>query len=139
MRQQDWENRLGAYLRGCRGVPFAWGSHDCTTFAAGAVLALTGADRMGEFRGRYSTPIGARRALRRYGRGTLAKTLTAKFRPIKVSLAQRGDLVLVDDGQGGEALAVVLGAFAVGVGRQGQAEGLVRIERADWQRAWKVD
>lgn len=138
MRHPDWENRLGAYLRDCRGVPFAWGRHDCCTFVGGAVLAMTGVDHIAAFRGRYRTARGAVRALRRIGRGTLARTVTAKAKPVKVSLAQRGDIVLVDDGHGGEAVAIVLGAFAVGVGADGGQEGLIRIERAAWRRAWRV-
>ncbi|KKC24936.1 DUF6950 family protein [Sphingomonas sp. SRS2] len=138
-RHHDWETRLGAYLRECRDVPFAWGKHDCCTFVGGAVLAMTGVDHIAAFRGHYRTARGAARALRRFGRGTLVKTVTSKAKPIKVALAQRGDVVLVDDGQGGEAVAIVLGAFAVGVGAHGDQEGLIKIERAAWRRAWRVN
>ncbi|MBB4620123.1 DUF6950 family protein, partial [Sphingomonas abaci] len=70
-RYPDWEARLAAYLEPLRARPFAWGRHDCSTFAAGAVEAMTGVDPMPEFRGRYSTARGSVRALRRFGAGTL--------------------------------------------------------------------
>ncbi len=144
MRFADWESRLGGYLRSCRGVPFAWGSHDCCTFAAGAVLAMTGEDRMEEFRGRYGTARGSVVALRKYGAGTLASTLDGKFEAIEPGFAQRGDLVLCDDGHGGAALGLCFGDFAICIGSEGQHEGLIRIERvrdgvAQWRRGWKID
>lgn len=138
MRFADWENRLGAYLRGCRDMPFAYGRHDCCTFASGAVLAMTGIDAMAEFRGRYRSVAGSVRALRKLGKGTLAATLDAKFPPVDPAFAHRGDLVLTDDGQGGGALCVSFGRFAIGVGSEGQQDGLVQVDRHHWQRAWRV-
>jgi hypothetical protein len=76
-RKPDWEARLAAYLEPLRLRAFAWGQHDCCTFSAGAVEAMTGVDPMPEFRGRYSTAIGSARALSRFGRGTLDATLDA--------------------------------------------------------------
>lgn len=144
MRFSDWENRLADWLRECRGLAFAWGQLDCCTFAAGAVRAMTGDDHMAEFRGHYSSAIGAARALRKYGAASLAATLDGKFAVIEPGLARRGDIVLCDSGGGGggaaaQALAVVLGADAVGVGQQDGVEGLIRIGRAGWLRAWRVE
>jgi hypothetical protein len=63
-RLPDWETRLAAFLEPLRLRAFAWGKHDCCIFTAGAVEAMTGVDAMAEFRGRYSTQIGAKRARR---------------------------------------------------------------------------
>ncbi|SDC31189.1 hypothetical protein SAMN05444678_102271 [Sphingomonas sp. YR710] len=143
MRYADWETRLGGFLGKCRSVPFAYGKHDCCTFASGAVLAMTGVDAMAEFRGRYRSMAGSVRALRRIGKGTLAATLDAKFEAVEPAFAHRGDLVMADDGQWvdgrcGGALCVSFGAFAIGVGSEGQHEGLVKVDRRHWQRAWRV-
>lgn len=134
-RKPDWEARLAAYLEPLRTRVFAWGRHDCCTFAAGAVLAMTEADPMPEFRGRYSTAIGSARALSRYGAGTLAATLDAKFDAVAPALAQRGDIVM-----SGGLLGICLGGIMVAVGREGEREGLVTIPRAQWvePRAWRV-
>lgn len=134
-RKPDWETRLAAYLEPLRARPFAWGEHDCCTFSAGAVAAMTDVDPMPEFRGRYTTAIGSGQALRRFGRGTLAATLDAKFEAIEPAFAQRGDVVMSSG-----LLGICMGAFLVAVGREGDREGLIRIERARWvePRAWRV-
>ncbi len=134
-RLPDWEVRLAAYLEPLRLRAFAWGSHDCCTFSAGAVEAMTLVDPMPEFRGHYSTAIGSARALRRFGKVTLAATLDAKFESVSAPLAQRGDIVMT-----GGLLGICLGAFLVAVGREGDHEGLIRIERSSWvePRAWRV-
>ena len=93
-RLPDWEERLAAYLEPLRTRPFEWGAHDCCTFTAGAVEAMTGVDPMPEFRGRYTTAIGSARALRRYGAGTLDATLDGKFVRLDATLCHRGDLVM---------------------------------------------
>lgn len=134
-RKPDWEVRLAAYLEPLRARAFAWGEHDCCTFAAGAVNAMTGVDPMPEFRGRYSTARGSVRALRRLGAGTLATTLDAKFDAVDPALAHRGDIVMSSG-----LLGVCLGPALVAVGREGDREGLVLFERAKWvePRAWHV-
>lgn len=134
-RMADWDTRLAAYLEPLRLRPFQWGKHDCCTFAAGAVEAMTGVDPMPEFRGRYTTAIGSARALTRFGAGTLAATLDTKFATVPAPLAQRGDVVMT-----GGLLGICLGTFAMAVGTEGEREGLIRLPRAEWiePRAWRV-
>lgn len=134
-RLPNWEARLAAYLSPLRLRPFAWGSHDCCLFAAGAVEAMTGVDPMPEFRGRYSTAIGAARALKRYGAGTLDTTLNTKFAPVPAALAHRGDIIMSDG-----LLGICGGSFLYAVGSEGEREGLVSIDRARWDDplAWRV-
>lgn len=135
-RKPDWDARLAAYLEPLRTRPFAWGEHDCCTFTAGAVEAMTGVDPIPEFRDRYTTAIGSARALRRYGAGTLAATLDGKFARISPPLAHRGDLIMSSG-----LLGLAWGAFLIAVGSDGDREGLVRIERARWVDpiAWRVE
>lgn len=134
-RLPDWDARLAAYLEPLRVRAFAWGSHDCCTFTAGAVEAMTGIDPIPEFRGAYTDAIGAARALRTVGQGTLAATLDQKFAAIAPALAQRGDIVMT-----GGLLGICWGGFVMVVGREGEREGLLRLDRAQWiePRAWRV-
>jgi hypothetical protein len=134
-RKPDWETRLAVYLEPLRLRPFAWGSHDCCTFASGAVEAMTGVDPMPEFRGRYTTARGSVKALRKIGAGDLATTLDRKFRAVSPALAHRGDIVM-----SGGLLGICLGGFLVAVGAEGEREGLIRIDAARWNepRAWHV-
>lgn len=135
-RKPDWEARLTAYLEPLRTREFAWGRHDCCTFTAGAVEAMTGVDPMPEFRGQYRSVAGSSRALRQIGGGDLPRTLDTKFRQVPASLAQRGDIVMHDG-----LLGICLGPVIVAVGREDQREGLVLFARAEWiePRAWRVE
>jgi hypothetical protein len=132
-RFPDWEQRLAAYLEPLREKPFAWGLHDGCTFAAGAVLAMTGEDRMRGMRG-YRSEAGAAKVLKERGKGTIARTMDAILERVPVAQAHRGDIVQIR----GHCLAVSLGAFAVCVGEEDGRQGLVRRARADWVRAWRV-
>lgn len=134
-RKADWEARLAAYLEPLRTRPFAWGEHDCCTFVAGAVEAMTGADPIPEFRGRYSSAAGSTKALKRYGAGTLEATLDTKVARVPASLAQRGDVIMT-----GGLLGICSGAFAIAVGAEGERDGLLKLERAGWVDpiAWRV-
>lgn len=135
VRKPDWEAQLAAYLEPLRARPFAWGTHDCCAFAAGAVQAMTGVDPMPEFRGRYSSARGSALALRRFGAGTLAATLDGKIAAVAPALAHRGDVVM-----SAGLLGICLGPVLVAVGSEGARDGLVLFARADWQepRAWHV-
>ncbi|RDE05441.1 DUF6950 family protein [Sphingomonas aracearum] len=129
IRRPDWEQRLADYLASVADVPHAYGRHDCALHGANAVLALTGEDAATRFRGRYQTEIGAARALRRFGAGSVEATFDATFPAIPPALARRGDLVMADG-----AIGVCVGGEAVFAGETGQ----VRWPRADWTRAWRV-
>lgn len=134
IRQPDWEARLHAYLAGLEGAVFAWGELDCALFAAGAVAAMTGIDPAAAYRGRYTTAVGSVRALRRYGAGSLADTISADFAERPVGHARRGDLVMVDG-----MVGVCIGADAIFVGEDVDgAAGLVRLPRAEWSHCWSV-
>lgn len=134
-RFPDWEARLHAYLEPLHALPFAWGQHDCCTFSAGAVAAMTGVDPMPEFRDAYTTATGSVRALIRHGAGDLAATMDAKFEKVPASLAHRGDVVMSDG-----LLGICLGAQMIAVGAEGAREGLILLPRAGWiePRAWRV-
>jgi len=121
---------LQDYLTSVGSLPFTFGSHDCALFAAGAVLAQTGRDFGEPFRGRYKSAAGASRALRLYGAGTLAATLTAALgEPVHPAFAQRGDIVMMDGNAG-----VCVGAQSLFVGDA----GLEPRATLHCQEAWRV-
>jgi hypothetical protein len=76
-RLPGWRARFSSYIARSSGTPFDWGTHDCALNVAGGVYALTGVDFAKPFRGRYSTALGAGRALKRYGAGSLEETIAA--------------------------------------------------------------
>ena len=128
-RHNNWESSLSQYIDECRDKPFEYGVHDCCMFASGAVLAMTGEDPMVEFRGKYKSQATSVRALKEIGQGNLEATIDHKFPVIEVGFAQRGDLAFYDN-----AIGVVSDGYAWFV----SDDGLERVERSRWIKAWSV-
>lgn len=128
-RLPDWERRLSEFL--AQPFAFAWGAMDCALFACAAVEAMTGAHPYPEFPGTYDDRIGAARALRERGRGTLESTFGQKFAEVAPGFARRGDIVMATDG----AMGVCTGPAAAFLC---EGDGLVRLPRATFTHAWRI-
>ena len=128
-RLSTWDAALSAYIRSKRGEPFEYGVNDCCTFISGAVIAMTGEDPMSEFRGQYDSLTSSVRVLKEIGAGNLESTLDAKFPVVPIGRAQRGDIAFFEDSAG-----IVAGSFAWFV----SDEGLERVGRGLWDKAWSV-
>jgi hypothetical protein len=119
MRKLDWTSALQEKIQFFEKEPFVWGSHDCFTFAADCVLAMTGEDRMSKHRGAYKTELGANRKLKRLG-GVAAAVSTELGKPIDPKFAQRGDVVcfpaLMGDTMGICLGGVIASPMLTGVG-----------------------
>lgn len=134
-RLPDWPERLADGLRstGWRARHFAWGQHDCVTFAAHCAELITGQDLLAELRGQWTDRASAVRLLRRLGGMREAVTRVLGPELPTPALAWRGDLVLTSQG-GKPALAVCNGAYAVGPGRG----AIVRVPMSEGRAAWAV-
>jgi len=137
VRRSDWDSRLSGVVRDNRKRPHQFGQWDCLLWPAAAVKAVTGKDFGRGHRGKYRSVASAYRYL-----GTLGFTSTEAYLdsvlPQKpVGFAQKGDLVLVRTATGNNP-GVCMGAFALVVGEDGTNEGLVRVPRAHWLKAWAV-
>lgn len=128
-RLPDWERRLSDFL--AQPFAFEWGTMDCALFACAAVEALTGTHPYPEFPGTYSDRIGAARALRKLGKGTLEATFGQKFEEVPPAFARRGDVVMAEMG----AMGVCVGAAAMFLAEEG---GLIRLPRATFTHAWRI-
>lgn len=96
-RFENWPLRLDQAIEAARQRPFAWGTHDCCSFAAGVVQALTGHDAFAQFTasfGVYTDERGALRALAAAD-GVAAIATAHLGDPIPVAQARRGDVVMV--------------------------------------------
>lgn len=134
MRTADWQSRLAGIVEHARTRPFAWGTHDCATWAFELRAALTGgADVAALWRGRYTTALGARRVMVRCGWQSLeAMGRDLLGAPLASPLsAQRGDLVL---GGADPAFGVCLGARAGFVA----GPGLTLLPLEACTLAWRV-
>ena len=133
-RIETWERLLSAAIETARTKPFAWGQHDCPTFAFETrALLISGEDTAALWRRRYTTALGGQRVMRRLGWTSLEEMGRALLGTprTEVLLAQRGDLVLTDTGLG---FGICTGAQAVGMA----PEGLVTVPLTFCRLAWAV-
>lgn len=136
-RLPDWGARFAAEMDRQRREPFSWGQNDCALgLAAGAVLAITGVDLGSEWRGRYVSTAGARRALHKAGfsslSGLLGSLLPAHEHPDHADVGDIG--VIAADGPLKEALCVVDVSSLIVITELGHG----RRPREDMLRAFKV-
>lgn len=122
-RARPWVMLLEAEVRRHERRPFEWGVHDCCTFAADVVQALTGVDPMMAFRGTYLGQLGAARLLREHG-GLMMLAANLLGNPVPAKRAGRGDVVLYTEAgnpAARPALGVCMGAVLAAPGPDGLA------------------
>src|SRR5690242_12826816 len=90
-RLESWESILDAEIEKARPLAFEWGVHDCATWAANVVLALTGEDLIAAIRGSYTDEESARQVID--AGGGLDACVDARLPRVGVAFAQRGDVV----------------------------------------------
>jgi hypothetical protein len=95
-------------MAAARHRPFQIAVHDCGTFAADAVAAVTGVDPLASLRQRYRTEA-ARPGFAGWSSVVILRALAIehRWRRIAWRLAQRGDLALVRGADGAACAAVV--------------------------------
>jgi len=135
-RIAGWESALFDATRAAMPRAYEWGVHDCVTFAADCVEAMTGSDPIADLRGHWRGPVSARRIMTEEGADTLGDLAAQRLPEIAPSLAQRGDIVLCkgDGDSDEEFLAVCQGHTAVGPA----ANGLIHVPMAQAKRAYRV-
>lgn len=127
-RHFDWPQRLARFVEQRRNVPFAWGQQDCCTFAADAVMALTGSDPMSDLR-HINTAAAATKLLKRH---PLPDLVAERLGPITSALlAQRGDVVLIEQ-EGRHLLGICLGNQWAAPGEHGLVFGPMDTAHGAW-------
>lgn len=106
MRHPEWAMMLAKAVADSSGRVFAWGDFDCCLFVSDCCVAVCGIDPAEAYRGRYTTEIGAKRALIK-SHGSVENAFDAYFERVDAMLAQRGDIVAYKDEAGLTAAAVV--------------------------------
>lgn len=130
-----WPERLAVLIEDCRLVPFAWGTQDCCTLAADAVVATTGIDIFARWRGKYTTEAEADALIGPAGLDGAALALMAEWgAPLCMpATAQRGDIALVAVGNA-LLLGVVVGDRIAAPG----PDGLVFLKIDTARRVWAI-
>lgn len=103
-RLKNWTVNLNKVISSHTETPFQWGVFDCCVFASECCKAICGKDPYAEFRGRYSTKIGAFRIIKNTY-GSLDAILDNHFQRIDLNFVQRGDICIYEN-EGEIGLAV---------------------------------
>jgi hypothetical protein len=142
-RHEDWDTaHFHQFLMDNANKKFAWGSVDCCLYAASAIQAFTGVDLADDFRGKYTTELGAFRTIKKVTGGSTVADAAA-YSANKYGLtgyqhpwcARRGDLVLINNG--GNVIAGVVhlnGRFVVSVSEAGP----VTLPLTSVVKAWSI-
>jgi hypothetical protein len=118
MRKTNWPAIIAAKIAELQHVTFSWGTHDCCLSVADVVLAFTGIDFAEEYRGAYSTAIGAKRALVKHAGGDVCSAIDSKFTRIELKDVGRGDLVLISTDVG-DALGIIFSGSVWAMSEEG--------------------
>jgi hypothetical protein len=134
-RPEDWPERLAAHVAAHRASGFAWGVHDCATFAADWVRLLHGFDPLAPWRGAYADEAGFLALLGPNGLGGLMATAAQAHGLPEGSPAhaRRGDVALVR--LGNEECAGIVDALDVAVPT---LAGIRMAPRRAIARVWSV-
>jgi hypothetical protein len=141
-RYEDWPTRLDAFIRRSQPRSFAWGENDCCLFACDAVLEMTGVDLADGLRGNYKAALAARRLIKKFAGvdtlGDLADLIARRkgIREVPPAFAQRGDVVLLTDAFGREAIGIIglSGDEILAPGEQ----SLAQLPISAATRAWRI-
>lgn len=135
MRLPDWRPRLMAFLSETSHSHFEPGQHDCVLLAASARLALTGHDPMADWRGKYSSVAEGLALAQQHGCDDPIAWIVTGLEEIAPSMAQVGDIALLDGDNGTPALGVFQGEFVYALSpRRGYRLALL----SDVRKAWRV-
>jgi hypothetical protein len=105
-RVNNWQSLLAEKVEEARNRQYELSVFDCVTWSFEVACALRGTEGP-PWKAAYKTVSGGLRVLKRMGHSTLAELVDAEIGPrVSIRLAQRGDMVLLGNG---DALGICLG------------------------------
>lgn len=120
---------LSDYVDETERVPFAYGSHDCLLWVAGAIERITGVDHAAAYRGRYTSLAEAKGLIGR----PLLQFVGETFPDIRLSRVSDGDIGAFRQGREW-VFGIFIGPFLYVQTRQGIG---IR-PRSDASKAFRV-
>jgi hypothetical protein len=121
MRRADWLDRLWETIEARRALPFRWGeidgAHDCCTFVAACVDAMTDSNLVAALRAEYHDQASANEYIARCG-GLEAAISSHLGRTKPVAFMKRGDVAIVEVG-GIRFAGICIGPHVVSAGPEG--------------------
>lgn len=116
IRIENWHQNLTALINERKEQPFAWGTNDCSLWAADCIVAVTGVDFALNARGTYDTAIGAYKCIQSVYEVDNVKQIFEKLfgETVPQFYARQGDIVYQDSNYEGfnAAVGVCNGEFS---------------------------
>lgn len=125
-----------ATLARFEGEPFAWGQFDCAKMLAFHLRQMNLSPATAKA-GRYTSAIGARRALTRIGARSLADLLDRRFARIAPAAALIGDVVALPSTGRLDAIGIALGNGRL-LSYHEDAAGAVVVQPVEMLAAWRI-
>lgn len=135
-RKSNWPAALSLFLAEKQAQPFDWTTNNCAFFASDWIAILTGIDPAAEYRADVDSALSAARMLATHDgiEAITEKECTARgWSEVGPRLAQRGDICIVDTGDG-PAVGVCTGERAAFAG----PTGITVAPMAACRRAWRI-
>ena len=131
MRYANWTKLLSETICKYSNAKFEYGKLDCCLFVCDCCVSICGVDPAINHRGRYTTELGAKKALIKYG--GIEESFDKCFNSVPVNFAQRGDVCLYEN-NGGLTVAVMYNGW------MGMAEnGCVKVKPDSILKVWRVE
>lgn len=135
VRLEGWEDRLVAVMEAWRDRPFNWEQANCGHPVADAYIAMHGElpEGVGDLVVAINSRLTLAKALKANGVATLGDMIALYAQEIPPSMAQRGDIAVIETDEG-EALAVMMNGQALGR----DVEGVMRVDPPLIKRAFVI-
>jgi hypothetical protein len=128
LRRPDWVARLRQTVADHKHVPFSYGRHDCSIFAAKCADAITGSNWLGTL---DYTDLKTAAAFRRREGGLDAAVTKRLGEPLAGCGARRGDICLIDRKTLGVSLGTTIAVLS--------DKRLVFYPITRAQKHWRID
>lgn len=131
-RVDGWEKNLKIVIERHMALPSQFGVSDCYLIPDDAVEAVTGSRMYPKAVG-YKSEAGAAKKLHQHGFENVEQAFAAKFEEIPTSLAQRGDIGVI------EVNGIISGGVFTALGFMTRGEtAVIFVPYAEVKRAFKV-
>lgn len=135
MRIENWYGEYGKAVAAVVGMPFEWGVHDCVTFAARVVDAISDLAVTASFRAKYqwNSKETAYAIISQAG-GLEALVVEFLGDPVPWSRLSTGDIVLAIQSDGSEIICVHDGHNLIAPG----AVGVISVRLSAAVKGWSI-
>jgi len=135
LRKENWQQDLANHIKEAQTRKFSVGEFDCVTWTCDWKAIVTGKDEhklfQDKFKGKYKTPLGAMRLLKKVCGGDLEKLTDDTLESIPLAMAKRGDIMMTQ-----KCLGICDGENSFFLTPD---KGLIVVKTLKCDRAWRLE